>query len=137
MTGLISGEVEAELQALVAAGDEASLRRALELDATHKPAAVGLAQLLLAEGRAEEAIAALTALPADDEDVAALLEAARSGALPAAERSRIEDRLGALLDSVKGDDDARQEFVALLEELTTGDPTGAAEWRRRLSTRLF
>jgi putative thioredoxin len=134
---LIADEVEAELDALVAAGDEASLRRALELDAAFKPAALALAQLLMADGRSEEALAVLAPLPADDEDVAVVLDAARSGALPTAERSRIEGRLESLLDSVKGDDDARQEYITLLDELTTGDPDGAAEWRKKLSSRLF
>lgn len=134
---LISAEVDAELAALVAAGDEGSLRRALEVDATHKPAALALAALLIDQGQPDEALAVLVPLPQDDEDVAAAVEAARSGALPRAERSRIETRLAELLDSVKGDDDARQQFVTLLDELTAGDPTAAADWRKKLSTRLF
>ncbi|MEM8925157.1 MAG: thioredoxin [Actinomycetota bacterium] len=134
---LTVGMNEAELAALVAAGDEASLRRALEIEADHKPAALALAQLLIDGGRADEAAAALAGVPADDPDVVALLEAARNGALPAAERNRITGRLGELLGTVKGDDDARTEFVGLLEELTVGDPEAAAAWRRKLSTQLF
>jgi putative thioredoxin len=136
VNGLIAGEIEAELAALVAAGDETSLRRALEVDAEHKPAALALAQLLIAQGQPQDAIDVLGPFT-DDEEAASLIEAARSGALPAEDRTRIESRLEALLDSVKADDEARQEFVTLLEELTTGDPAGAADWRKKLSARLF
>ena len=46
------------------------------------------------------------------------------------------NRLLVLLDSVKGDDDARQEFVDLLELLGPDDPrTGT--YRRQLTSRLF
>ncbi|MEM9131707.1 MAG: thioredoxin domain-containing protein [Actinomycetota bacterium] len=136
---LLDGQGEDELAALVAAGDEASLRQALTLDPAHKPAAVALARLLIAEDRAPEAADALAGIAPDDidEEVTALLEQARAGALPNDERSRITDRLAGLLDQVKADDDARAEFVTLLEELTVGDPAAAADWRKKLSTRLF
>ncbi|MEL7157460.1 MAG: thioredoxin [Actinomycetota bacterium] len=136
VNGLLTGQNEAELDALVAAGDEASLRQALAIDPAYKPAAVLLAQQLLADGRADEAATVLEAVP-EDEDIAQLLEMARAGALPASERSRITDRLGVLLDQVKADDDARAEFLALLDELTIGDPGAAADWRKKLSTQLF
>ncbi len=127
---------QAELDALVAAGDEASLRRALELDPAHKPAALTLALWLIDQGRSTEAAEVLAPVPVDAE-VEAVLEAARAGALPAQERDRIGSRLGELLDRVKGDDEARTEFLTLLEELTVGDPAAAADWRRKLSSRLF
>lgn len=136
VNGLLAGEAEAELAALVAAGDEASLRRALELDATHEPAAIALARLLIDQGSASEAVKVLAPIPESDE-TRALFEAARSGALPSSERSRIEDRLAALLDNVKGGDEARTEFVGLLDELAVGDPSSAAVWRRKLASRLF
>ncbi len=136
VNNLIAGEMQAELAALAAAGDEASLRRALEIDPTFKPAALQLAHLLLTAGRADEALAVLEPLPEDD-DVKMLADAARATALPTDERTRIETRLTELLDLVKGDDDARTEFVGLLDELAVGDPTGAADWRKKLSTRLF
>ena len=120
----------------MAAGDEASLRKAVELEPGFKPAALPLARRLLDAGRAEEALAVLEPVE-DDEETLALAEEARSGALPADERSRIEGRLGELLDRVKDDDEARQEYVGLLDELTVGSPTDAAEWRKKLSARLF
>ena len=136
VNGLISGELEAELAALTAAGDEASLRKAVELDATYKPAALALAGLLIGQGRSAEALDVLAPLP-DDDDVAPLAEAARAQALPSDDRNRITSRLAVLLDSVKGDDDARQEYVDLLEELAVGAPDEAADWRKKLATRLY
>ncbi|MGI9612653.1 MAG: thioredoxin [Acidimicrobiales bacterium] len=136
VNGLISDELQQELAALAAAGDEASLRRAVELDPTYKPAALSLAHLLLTAGQANEALAILEPLP-EDEDVLMLADAARAAALPSDERSRIAGRLTELIGQVKADDDARSEFVGLLDELSTGDPAGAAEWRKKLSTQLF
>ena len=136
VNGLIAGEVEGELAALVAAGDEASLRRALEIDAGYKPAAMILAQMLLADGRANDALDVLAAVP-DDDEVTMLADAIRSSALPVDRREAISQSLTGLLDRVKGDDDARVEFLGLLDELAVGDPAAAADWRRKLSTRLF
>lgn len=136
VNGLIKGEAEGELMALVQAGDEASLRRALEIDNTFKPAALSLAALLLDADDAAGALEVLASLP-EDEDTLPFLEAARAGALPTDERSRIVARLTALLDQVKDDDQARKEFIDLLDELAVGDPAAAGEWRKKLSTRLF
>ena len=136
VNNLIAGEMQAELAALATAGDEASLRRAVEIDPTFKPAALPLAHLLLTAGQANEALAVLEPLPADD-DVKMLADAARASALPTDERSKIETRLTDLLERVKDDDDARSEFVGLLDELSVGDPAAAADWRKKLSTRLF
>src|SRR5215208_947773 len=49
--------VPSEAEQLVAAGDEASLKRALELDPTRRDARVQLAQLLFERGDREEALA--------------------------------------------------------------------------------
>ncbi len=133
---LIGDEVGSEVEELILAGDEASLRRALEIDPTSKPAAMTLALLLLEAGLAAEALVVLEPFPEDD-DIRPLVESARAAALPSTERSRIETRLGELLDQVKADDDARQEFLQLLDELTVGDPADATAWRKKLTARLF
>ncbi len=133
---LIADEVGSEVDQLVAAGDEASLRRAVEIDPQSKLAAVSLAVLLVQTDRAAEALEVLAPFP-EDEDIAPVAEAARNAALPTGERARIEGRLTELLDRVKADDEARQEFVALLDELALGDPAEASAWRKKLSTRLF
>ena len=48
----------------------------------------------------------------------------------------VEQRLDSLLDRVKADDEARQEFVDLLEVLGPDDPRTAA-YRKALTSRLF
>jgi putative thioredoxin len=85
---LLPNAVESEVDRLIAAGDEESLRQAL----------------------------------------------ARTGGAPS-DTADLAERLDALLDTVKGDDDARQEFVDLLELLDDDDAT--AVWRRKLAARLF
>ncbi len=131
--GLIPTEQEGEVEALVAAGDEASLRRALELDADHEGAVVGLADLLVADGRGEEALDLLERIPetAEVRRVAAL---ARTGG--GAANGDVEARLDDLLGRVKADPDARQEFVDLLEIMGSDDPRTSV-YRRRLTTQLY
>lgn len=129
---LFPSEADDELGRLLAVGDEASLRAALELDPAGEPAVVALAELLVADGRAEEGLSLLERIPesAATRRVAAL---ARTG--PAPSDSDLDHRLGDLLERVKADDDARQEFVDLLE--LVDDDEARSTWRRRLSTRLF
>lgn len=52
------------------------------------------------------------------------------------ENADTERRLGELLELVKTDDDARSEFVDLLEVLGPDHDT-TAQWRRRLSAKLY
>ncbi|MDG2112721.1 MAG: thioredoxin, partial [Actinomycetota bacterium] len=59
---LVPTEEENEIEALVEAGDEASLRAALELEADHEGAVLGLAKLLVSDGRADEGLALLQRL---------------------------------------------------------------------------
>ena len=48
----------------------------------------------------------------------------------------VDSRLAGLIDRVKNDDAARQEFVDLLELLGPDDPR-TADWRKKLTTALF
>ncbi len=136
--GLLPTETENELTTLVAAGDEASLRQALEIDPGHEPAVLALAELLVAaeetagDERAQEALALLARIPetAETRRIAAL---ARTGS-PADDE--LTATLEALLARVKGDEEARQEFVDLLDVMGADDPR-TAEYRRRLTTQLF
>jgi putative thioredoxin len=125
--------VASEADQLAAAGDEASLRKALELEHDHAGAIVGLGELLAARGDGEEALALLARIPesAETRRVAAL---ARVGDEVQGDDD-IETRLDALLERVK-DDDARQEFVDLLELLGPDDPR-TAEYRKKLASRLY
>jgi putative thioredoxin len=130
-----------EADRLAQAGDEASLRRALELQPDHRQAVVGLAEILARRGEENDALALLARLPEDAETrrVAAL---ARLGGSEAAEANSsgpgdgLEARLDGLLAKVKEDDAARQEFVDLLEPMGPDDPRTAG-YRRALTARLF
>ena len=130
---LLPTEEETELSRLLAAGDEASLREALELEPGNEQAVVALAELLVDKGERDEALALLERVPesAETRRVAAL---ARTGLDPAG--ADITAKLDALLDRVKGDDDARREFVDLLELLGPEDPR-TNDYRRQLTARLF
>lgn len=131
---LVPTEQESEVEALVAAGDEASLRRALELDADHEGAVVGLADLLVADGRAQEALELLERIP-ETSEVRRIAALARTGP-GAADNGSVEARLDDLLSRVKADPDARQEFVDLLEIMGSDDPRTSV-YRRRLTTQLY
>ena len=130
---LLPTQLESEVESLVATGDEASLRRALELDADHEGAVVGLANLLVAQNRGEEALGLLQRIPetAEIRRVAAL---ARTG--NGADNGDIETRLEDLLGHVKADPAARQEFLDLLEIMGSDDPRTSV-YRRRLTTQLY
>lgn len=120
------------VQALIDAGDEASLRQALVLEPANEDAIVALAEVLIADGASEEALALLGRIPESDRTrhVAAL---ARVGAAP---QDDYDDQLSALLDQVKTDDDARQKYVDLLELMGPHDPR-TADYRRKLTARLY
>lgn len=125
---------ETEADRLAARRDEASLRRALELDPSHEGAVVGLAELLIDRGENEEALTLLSRVPetAEVRRVAAL---ARVGTETQADGD-LEGRLDTLLERVKDDDTARQEFVDLLELLGPDDPR-TPRYRRALAARLY
>jgi len=131
---LLPTEEEDEVSRLVAAGDEESLRAALEHEPDNAEAVVALAELLVVDGRTEEALALLARIPesAETRRVAAL---ARVG-IEAAVGDDLDARLEALLPRVKADDEARQEFVDVLELLGPDDPR-TAQWRKRLTAQLY
>ena len=132
--GLLPTEQETAIDALVASGDEASLRKALELDAGNEAAVVALAELLVEKGESEEALALLARIPenAETRRVAAL---ARLGD-EAPTTDDLDEKLTALLERVKDDDAARQEYVDLLEVMGADDPRTAG-YRKALTARLF
>jgi putative thioredoxin len=128
---------ETEADRLAAGGDEESLRRALELQPDHERAVVALAELLADRGDRDEALALLGRVPetAETRRVAALARVGVEAAAPASD-GEVETRLDALLERVKDDDAARQEFVDLLEVLGPDDPR-TARYRKALTARLF
>jgi putative thioredoxin len=130
---LYPSAVDNEVDRLLELGDEASLRTALELEPAEEKVIVALAELLVTDGRSDEGLALLERIPESPATrrVAAL---ARTGGAPG-DGEDLSARLEGLLDRVKADDDARQEFVDVLELLDDEDE--AAAWRRKLSARLF
>jgi putative thioredoxin len=124
-----------EVDRLVAAGDEVSLRQALELEPGHEGGVLALAELLINRGDAEEAQALLARIP-ETAEVRRLAALARVGPKASQDGGVVESKLDALLDRVKGDEAARQEFVDLLEVLGPDDPR-TAQYRKALTARLF
>jgi putative thioredoxin len=124
-----------EADRLAARGDEASLRQALELEPAHPTAVVALAELLVERGQTAEALELLSRVPETGEArrVAAL---ARVGNGSPDGTDDVEARLSGLLERVRDDDTARQEFVDLLEVLGPDDPR-TPRYRKALTSRLF
>jgi putative thioredoxin len=129
---LLPSEQDTQLGELVAAGDESSLRAALDLDPGHAPAVTALADLLVADGRTDEALELLERIP-DSADTRRIAALARTQGQVGAD---IEAQLDALLDQVKGDDEARARFLDLLEVLGPDHPR-TASYRKALTSRLF
>jgi putative thioredoxin len=126
---------------LVEVGTEDALRAALDIDPGHPGAVVALAELLVASGQpgaVDEALALLARIPETGEvrRVAAMARMAGSGSLPAATGDGVDQKLAALLDRVKSDEGARQEFLDLLEVLGPQDPR-TMKYRRAMTSRLF
>jgi putative thioredoxin len=129
---LVPSESENLIAALVATGDETSLRQALELDPGHEPAIVALAEMLVDRGTPEEALALLARIPETDQ-TRRIAAAARLGAVPTDDH---DSTLTALLGQVKTDEDARQRFLDILDLMGPEDPR-TSTYRRRLTAHLF
>jgi len=130
-----------EADVLAAKGDEASLRAALDLQHDHPVAVVALAELLVERGAGDEALELLERVPetAETRRIAALARVGVGVAVGTGGDTvddEIETELQALLDRVKDDDAARQRYVDLLEVLGAEDPR-TAQYRKRLTQRLF
>jgi putative thioredoxin len=129
---LLPTQEQIAVSELLAAGDEGSLRIALSMEPANEDVIVALAELLVARGDTDEALALLGRIPESDRTrhVAAT---ARVGVAP---DDDYDEQLTALLDQVKSDDEARQKYVDLLELMGAHDPR-TAEYRRKLTSRLY
>jgi putative thioredoxin len=128
--------VPSEADLLVSAGDEASLRRALELEPDHTGAVVALARLLVDRGEATEALNLLSRIPETPEVRQVAAEARLAAQNVEVTADGVDVLLDALLPKVKDDEAARQEFLDLLETLGSDDPR-TGQYRKALATRLF
>jgi putative thioredoxin len=147
----VQGLVPKESDALLAAGDEQSLRDAIEIDPTRADVRVQLARLLLANARESEALELLQPVAHDREadgliarsELAADADApavARLG-LEALARGEYEAGLRALLEAVaEAKDDTRDRIrrvmIGAFAELGDSDPLAAAI-RKRLAASLY
>ena len=131
---LLPSDAEVEIEQLLAAGDEASLLKVLELVPDHHVAVPAVAELLVGRGENDMALELLQRVP-ESPEVRRIAALARTGG-DAPVDDEVDAKLIALLDRVKTDDEARQEFVDILEVMGAEDPR-TAEYRRQLSMRLF
>jgi putative thioredoxin len=129
---LLPSEGEEVLAALIAEGTEGSFRKALELDRGNEDAIVGLAELLIARGENDQALEFLARIPESDRT---RVVAAKARVQLAPDDDH-DATLTALLDKVKDDEEARQEFLDILELMGAADPRTAA-YRKQLTARLF
>ena len=122
---LLPTEEEVAVTELIAAGDEGSLRIALSMEPANEDAIVALAELLVADGDNDEALALLSRIPESDRtrQVAA---SARVGSAP---DDDYDTQLSTLLDSVE----VRRRGTAEVRRHPRDDGTGRPAYRR-LST---
>ncbi len=138
-----------EAEQLAAAGDEASLRKALELEPSGAEAALPLARLLHERGEDDEAAAILERVSGSFEadGLAARIELGPGAPPPLAaaleqlDAGETEAGLEALLELLETDGQSdgeaiRRVVVGALAELGQGDP-GARGYRRRLAAALY
>jgi putative thioredoxin len=125
-----------EVTLLLSAGDEASLRKAVELDPLRFDAVAALATALIDRGRCAEAAQLLVPF-ADLAEAQALLTLAVEAEEALVQRfTATTAEFSQLLDQVKTDDEARVRALHLLDELPASDPRTVA-LRKQLSARLF
>jgi putative thioredoxin len=131
------GGAPSEVDRLIAAGDEPSLRKAVELEPGNEKAVQALASHLVSGGPAEkeEALGLLARIP-ETAEVRRIAALARVGDELSANGSSVDAKLDGLLGRVKDDESARQEFLDLLEVLGPDDPR-TARYRKALTARLF
>ena len=130
--GLMPTEEAQAVEALIAAGDEASLRQALEIEPGNEDAIVALGEILVEQGVTDEVLALLARIP-ESERTRKVAAAARLAARPVDD---YDAQLTELLDRVKGDDEARQQYVDILELMGPDDPR-TAPYRKKLTARLY
>ncbi len=129
---LMPSDEQLQLDALIDAGDEDSLRAVLETEPGNEDAIIALSELLIASGRPDEVIFLLARIPESDR-TRKVAAAARLSEHPVDD---YDAKLTSLLAIVKDDLEARQEFLDILEVMGAEDPR-TASFRKQLTARLF
>ena len=136
-----------EADALVAAGTEEDLRRALALEPSRADAGVALAQILVARGERDDALAILAEFPGSfaAEGLAARLRLEEDeelrDAFAALDTGDVQRGLYALIAAISQSEDGRREdlrraVVGVLDQLGVEHPV-AREARRKLASALY
>ncbi len=144
---LFDSLVPSRADALLAAGDELSLREAAELEPRRADIAVALASKRLERGAEDDALAAVEGYEGDfaAEGIASRIALTKCGlctkAFEVLDRGDRQAALDALLEELASADEQTREqirraVVGILSELPPDDPT-ARDYRRRLSTTLY
>ena len=128
---LAHAPTQSEVERLVAVGDEQSLVEALKIEPDNPAAVTALAQLLVEQGEVDTGLKLLERIP-ESAETRRITAMARTGGLG----DDVEATLAELLLTVKTDEEARRQFIDLLEVLGPDDPRSNL-WRRKLSTALF
>jgi putative thioredoxin len=139
--------VPSEAEQLVAAGDEASLKRALELEPSRRDARVKLAQILFDRGERDDALELIDGIDGDfaAEGLAARIrleqeDPAYIAAFKLLDDGKREEALDALIAAIPTadgrKDDIRRAVVGILASYDQGDPT-ARSYRMKLSSALY
>lgn len=132
VAALLPNPTDLRVRDLLQVGTEESLRDAVALAPGNEDAVCSLAEHLVRTGQAEEALTLLARLPETDR-VRRIAANARLSLNPV---DNFDDELVALLDRVKADEAARQEFLDILESMGPDDPR-TAKYRKMLTARLF
>ena len=129
---LLPSEQEKIIETLLEDGSEESLEEILTAVPDHEDAVIALASLYVETDRSEEALSLLQRIP-ESPRTRQLTAIARTGDV---ELDEILERLEVLLEDVKDDEVARQEFVDLLDVLGP-ESAEAGSYRRKLASKLF
>jgi putative thioredoxin len=132
VASLLPDPTQLRVRDLLQQGTEESLRDAVALAPGNEDAVCSLAEHLVRIGNADEALTLLARLP-ETERVRKIAAQARLSMNPV---DNFDDELVALLDRVKTDEVARQEFLDILESMGPDDPR-TAKYRKQLTARLF
>ena len=126
-------EVEVvDAKELLAKGDEASLRKALEAEPKNEAVVIALAEMLVARNDCMAALEVLKTIPETDR-VRVAIAAAGSAFIP---DDDYDKQLTALLLIVKTDEQAKQQYLDILLKMGPNDPR-TSDYRKKLTAKLF
>ena len=129
---LLPEVVVVDVRALLAKGDEASLRQAFEAEPANEAVVIALAELLVSRNDCAAALEILKTIPETDR-VRVAVAAARAAFVPVDDYDGV---LTQLLERVKSEEEAKKSYLDLLEKMGPNDPR-TADYRKKLTARLF